>query len=146
MMMPVPTADACTATDDDDNDDAISFWASFLDLCNAGPDLLGLVCQHLTRAEQHALRGVNCAMRRAMNATVTCITCGEATLPTHDLLAVFPNASKLVLESADAALFQQVASGNARLLARVHHLIIDTCTQLIEAADFLPAMLAMLSR
>jgi hypothetical protein len=115
-----------------------------------GSDLLNLICQHLGRDERQALRGVNHALRRAMNAAVSRVTCAEATLAAPDLLDVFPNAASLHLNLASAtdacALLERMVSGKARLLARLRHISIHTSGEAVESAAFIPAVSAMLSR
>jgi hypothetical protein len=131
-------------------DAAQLFWGSFLELSTAGPDLLRVVCNHLSRYERQVLRGVDRAMRRAMNTTVTHVTCPVTTLPAQDLLEVFPNATYLKLTVFGAidscALLEWMVSGSARLLASLHHLSIDIDAEAIEAAEVIPAMLNLISR
>jgi hypothetical protein len=126
--------------------DASGFWARFQEVCTAGPDLLSLLCDQLSRDEWHALHGVNHAMRRSMNATVTRVTCGEEPFPTQDLLVEFPNANALHLQlSSVAALMHQMARCNASLLGRLHHLRIEVCPD-NDVGALIQPMLAMLSR
>ena len=138
MVDPVATADpACSATH------------FFQELSAAGTDVLSSICGLLERDEWGALHVVNRAMRRAMNATVTRVTLGDETHPTLDLLEVFPNASALDLHLASATeLLEQLASGNARLLARLHHLRFTICSEEIEhiIGAIIPALLQVLSR
>jgi hypothetical protein len=134
----------------DSTDSASYFWARFLELSEAGPaDLLRLVCNHLTRNQRQALRGVDRAMRRAVNAAMTCVTCGEEAPPTQDLPSVFPSASSLDLHltsDAACALLEQLASNNARLLANLRHLSADMCVTMVEGPAFIAAMLELFRR
>ena len=100
------------------------------ELSAAGPDLLRLVCNHLRRRDRRSLRGVNRAMRRSVNATVTHIACEPASLPARELLHVFPNVSSLDLRLAtlevDLAWFiLHLARSSGRMLARIQHLKLE---------------------
>jgi hypothetical protein len=116
------------------------FWARFQELCTPGPDLLCMVCSHLSDAKRKALRGVNRFMRRAMNATVTRLSWrGDSLAQLHE---VFPNLSSLSLRAVGEhfsveecrACLQRLASSNATLLAMLAHLRLTVPTA-AAAAD-----------
>jgi hypothetical protein len=87
-------------------------------------------------------------MRRAINTTVTRVTCRQTTLPAPDLLHVFPNAASLDMRIEDTKRFcaelERMASGNARLFARLHHL--SVVIPEFRAGQFIPGLLQMLRR
>jgi hypothetical protein len=113
---------------------ADTFWARLLDLTATVPDLLSAVCQHMSNFDRKSLHSVNRAMRAAMNATVTRISCTQHTLPAHQQLhEVFPNLSAMAVRflGTDArwvwvdewsVYLQQLASSSELLLNRLAHL------------------------
>jgi hypothetical protein len=115
-------------------DSASLFWARLMELCSPGPpDLLCLICAHLSDAQQQALRGVNEAMRLAMNSTVKHISVRRPTLPaTHQrLLTTFPNLTALILGPVEPrsryladcrVCLKRLVSHNKALLSNLHRL------------------------
>jgi hypothetical protein len=129
-------------------DNELGFWARLLDLCSTGPELLTLICEHLSKEDQKALRGVNRAMRVAMNSTVTRISLRSATMPAtqQELHDTFPNLSKLTVgafnpkstsveEGARVCLHRLAAPSNAGLLSKVQHLSLTIPVAMTTAAE-----------
>jgi hypothetical protein len=136
-------------------DDA--FWARLLDLTTKGPDMLGAVCQHLSRIDRKSLHSVSRAMRTAMNATVTSIHCSQLTLPTYQQLhEVFPNASSMALSvegsnwdryvSVWPGYLQRLVSSSQLLLSRLSHLSLTIRPVNMTKAAAIEAILKLLTR
>jgi hypothetical protein len=130
---------------------ANTLWARFLDLAANGPDLLCVVCQHMSSVERQALHSVNRAMRVAMNATVTSIRCSERTLPTHQQLhEVFPNLSSvdLCIDGRNWQLhLRRLMNSCELLLNKLRHLSLTTThTARITAVADIQVILKLLTR
>jgi hypothetical protein len=136
-----------------------TFWARFLAMAAAVPDLLSAVSHHMRSIDRKSLHGVNCAMRAAMNATVKSIRCSELTLPTHQQLhEVFPNACSmdLCVEGfiSEEGLFvndlrvhlQQLVSSSEALLNGLKHLSVTLRLLHPETTTDGQAILALLTR
>jgi hypothetical protein len=124
----------------------VPFWARFQDLLASETDLLCIICNHLSIQDCTALRGVNRAMRKAMNSTVTSIRCNRATVTTNTLRrqqAAFPNLRSLAVQRLSLtsngtswrSYFEELADGNDRLVAGLRHLSLTVPTKLVAAAD-----------
>jgi hypothetical protein len=115
-------------------DSSAYLWARLLDLINTTPELLCDICKHLSQSEQEALRGVNRAMRLAINATVSRVSWpgswrGQGGLqPQQQLHAVFPNLTALSggdmhdLDRARDYLYLLASSSCPLLLHNLQHL------------------------
>jgi hypothetical protein len=126
---------------------ASSFWMRLMELCSpAPPDLMCLICTHLSDKQQQALRCVNKAMRTAMNATVRSIRVRRTTLPsTHQQLhQTFPNLTALTLGPFERqsmflvdfrVCLMQLAPRNAPLLAMLHRLTLFIPIAMTEPAE-----------
>jgi hypothetical protein len=129
------------------------FWARFLDLATTSPDLLSTVCKHLTSMERQSLRGVNRAMRVAMNATVTSVRCSELTTPTgQQLHEVFPHLSSMrlcvqasVVDGWRVPLLQLVGN-SALLLGKLRHLTLVVRPAPMTDATEIEVILELLAR
>jgi hypothetical protein len=75
----------------------------------------------LVKDERQALRAVNHALRRAMNAAVSRVACAEATFAAPDLLNVFPNVVSLDLNLSNTThvceLLERMVNGKASMSA-----------------------------
>jgi hypothetical protein len=135
-----------------------TFWSRFLALTATGPDLLGAVCQHMSGIDRKALHSVDRAMRVAMKATVTGISCSPHTLPIHRKLhEVFPNLSSMavcIVKPDGQSLMveewrvylQQLASSSELLLNRLRHLSLEIQPANMTEAAAIQAILELLTK
>jgi hypothetical protein len=141
---------------------ADTFWECFVSLSATGPDLLSAVCQHMSNVDRKSLHSVNRAMRMAMNATVTSISCSERTLPTHqELHQVFPNLASMAVSFAVEpdgfggprlnvdewrGRFQQLASSSELLLKKLRHLSLAIYPANMTEVEQIQPILELLTR
>jgi hypothetical protein len=139
-------------------DTPATLWARFIDLIATCPDLLSAVCQHMSSIERQSMRGIDRAMRVAMNATVSVIRCTQVTMPTHQQLhMLFPNASSMDLyvqryyqcgfrESEWRVCLKQLARSNEPLLAKLRHLSLTVRPVTLNKEGDGQAILELLAR
>jgi hypothetical protein len=125
----LPAAPVNTGETDADFNEPALFWQQLECLADTHAAVFRLVVGHLEAGTAHALRGVNRAMRFAVNRAVTTVCC-TYDVPFHqnDAGVVFREASCLVVDlqppsATEAATFlSHISESSPELLARIQSL------------------------